>query len=112
MNRDDGDTCLHCGRTGYAIHPEFQKSEILRDAATGRTLLPWEIRAIPVNEMQRRVAAGKITVEPRTIEHQVADPTGYCRYCGAGRDREHQELANTPVLKRVRKRRVGERDAS
>lgn len=107
--------CSACGGTGYAIRSEFEDTEILRDTVTGRVLLPWEVRAVPVEEMQRLVAAGKITVEPRTIERQAADPHGFCRACDAGRDREHRELANTPVLhKRTRtaKNREGERDAS
>ena len=114
MSRDEGDSCLHCGRTGCAIRTEFSETEILRDAATGRTLLPWEIRALPVEEMQHLVAAGKVKVKPKTIERQVASAVGLCRHCGAGRDREHQALANTPVPKptRRRKHREGERDAS
>lgn len=106
--------CIHCGNTGIHVETRFKDDEILRDAATGRALLPWEIRGLPIEEMQRRVAAGQITVEPRTITYQVADPDRFCKACGAGRDREHQELANTPVLKRqgARKHREGERDPS
>lgn len=60
--------CIHCGGTGYAIRSEFQDTEILRDAATGRTLLPWDLLALSVEEMRRRVAAGQITAEQVTIQ--------------------------------------------
>lgn len=107
--------CVSCGNTGILIDHEYIDDEIVRDRA-GRMLLPWEVFGISPERRRAMVAAKELSVQPITIAQPIAYPDRFCKMCDAGREREHQALANTPPAPkkptRTRKNLEGERDAS